>query len=89
MKLFKVEITTMTPITVVARTNPSAAEDFIMGCIRGFGNTFNADYEVTEWTPPEDDNHRAVLEFARAGRSGFAWPSTVPGGWELFAPWEQ
>ena len=88
MKLFKVAITTMEPVTIVAPSNPIAAEHFIMGCIRGFGNSLDADFEVTEWTPQDDDRHRTVLDFARAGRTGVAWPSTVEGGWELFAPWE-
>jgi hypothetical protein len=88
MKLFKVEIITMEPLTLVARGFNEAYQHFIMGMNRGFGNFPDAEYAVSKWRPKKDDQHRAVLDFARAGRSGVAWPSTVKGGWELFVPWE-
>jgi hypothetical protein len=47
----------------------------------------DAEYAVTKWRPKKDERYRAVLDFVRAGRTGVAWPSTVEGGRELFAPW--
>jgi hypothetical protein len=88
MKLFKIEIITMEPLTIVAQNSDEAYQHFVMGMIRGFGNLPDAEYAVARWRPNKDERHRAVLDIARAGRTGVAWPSTIEGGWELFAPWE-
>ena len=87
-KLFKVEITAMEPLTIVAQSSDEAYQHFVMGMARAFGNFPDATYAVTSWRPKKDERHRTVLGFARAGRTGVAWPFSVEGGWELFAPWE-
>ena len=87
MKIFRIDNIKFQPLTIIAPDNDRAADLFVMRIATAIGNVPNATWSTTEWSPKKAGKNGSLHDLARAGQTGFAYPTSD--GWKIFpAYWE-